>query len=139
MNWTGKVMMICGVCMYCQIIYSQIDIENIATAAAVNFELEESELDSIIRINSTNLHSENFILSVFEVQNIISHREKYGDILEECELFKCGFTKDRILELLPYLDLKSNLKNNLLGTVKNLTESKWKHKIILGSALPKNS
>ena len=81
-------MMICGVCMYCQIIYSQIDIENIGTAAAVDFELEESELDSSIRVNSTDIYSENIILTVFEVQNIISHREKYGDILEECELFK---------------------------------------------------
>ncbi len=132
-------MMIWGVCMYCQILYPQIDIENITTTTSVDFEIEESDRDSTILVNSNILYSENFILSLFEVQNIITHRDKYGDILEECELYRCGFTKDRILELLPYLNLKSNLKNKLLGTVKNLTESKWKHKIILGSSLPENS
>ena len=122
--------------VFCQILNSQIDIENMAVKPEVDLEIEDTDIDSTIRINLIDASSNCIILTQSEVQNIITHREKYGDILEECELLKCGFNKNRIRELLPYLDLNTNFKNKITSFYKSYSESNWKPKIILGSTIP---
>lgn len=105
-------------------------------ASEVNLEIEEVEIDSTIRINLINDASICVLLTPEELSKIITHRENHGDILEECELLKCDFEKNRVRELLPFIDLSTNFKNKITSFYKNYSESKWKPKLILGSSVP---
>ena len=130
------VMLVWGVSIYCQILNSQIDIDYMSTVNEVDIEIGDSDLDSTVKINLIDESSRCILLTQEELQNIIIHRKQFGNILEECELIKCGLDKNRIRDLLPYLDFNSNFKSKLTSFSNSYRESKWKPQIIVGSSIP---
>lgn len=98
--------------------------ENSLLQLADDMELLKSQK---ININRASMRDLERIpqLDIFQIHNLLEYRRKTGYILSHYELMAVkGFSKDKILEILPLLDFSLKKKNFKLPTKKNIKYSK---------------